>query len=142
VSTPVRRGIYGKLAGDVTLNALLGTPAPGYAKSIYHQQAPDGANHPFVIISKQSGNPTESFGDPSALETDIWLAKGVDHTTSTDTVEAIQARLAVLLNDAALSISGNTLLYLRRESDVEYSETVDGERYAHAGSLYRLVTTD
>jgi len=67
------------------------------------------------------------------------LAKGVDRNTTADTAEAIQARLQTLLNDAALSISGGTLLYLRRESDVEYPETADGVRYQHAGSLYRLV---
>lgn len=142
MSTPVRRAIYGKLAGDSTLNALLGTPATGYAKSIYHQQAPEGANHPFVVFQKQAGNPTEAFGDPSVFENDIWLVKAVDHATTTDTAEAIQARVAVLLNDASLSISGATLTYLRRQSDVDYAEVADGETYKHAGSLYRLQTTD
>jgi hypothetical protein len=84
MSTAVRRALYGKLAGDTTLNALLGTPATGYSKSIYHQEAPDGAS---------------------------------------------------------LSISGSTLLYLRRQSDVEYPEVDNGVRYSHAGALYRLVTT-
>lgn len=140
MSTPVRRAIYGKLAGDTTLNNLLGTPPTGYAKSIYHQQAPAGANHPFVVFQKQSGTPTEAFGDPSAMENDVWLVKAVDHATSTDTAEAAAARITVLLNDASLSISGNTLLYLRRQSDVEYAEVADGESYKHAGALYRLVT--
>lgn len=142
MSTPVRRALYGKLAGDTTLNSLLGTPPAGYAKSIYHQMAPVGAEHPFVVFQKQAGNPTEAFGDPSALENDVWMIKAVDHGTSTDTAEAVQARLAVLLNDATLSISGSTLLYLRRQSDVEYPEVTDGETYHHAGSLFRLVTTD
>jgi len=140
MSTPTRRAIYGKLAGDTTLNNLLGTPATGYAKAIYHQQAPEGANFAFVVFQKQAGNPTEAFGDPSALETDIWLVKAVDRDTSADTAEAAAARVAVLLNDAALSISGSTLLYLRRQSDIEYPEVTDGVFYQHVGSLYRLVT--
>jgi hypothetical protein len=95
-------------------------------------------------MSKQDGRPTETFGDPSAFETDNWLIKGVDRGTSADTAEAIQARLAVLLNDAALSIAGGTVMYLRRRSDVDYPEfpdveIEDGVRYLHAGSLYRLV---
>lgn len=139
MSTATRRAIYGKLAGDTTLNNLLGTPAPNYSKSIYHQKAPAGASYPLVIINKQFGTPTEAFTDPSALETDIWLVKGVNESTSADTVEAIAARCVALLNDSALSISGATTLYLRRQSDVEFPETTDGRSYQHAGSLFRLV---
>lgn len=141
MSTPVRRALYGTLAGDVTLNALLGTPATGFSKSIYHRQAPSGAAFPFVIFQKQAGTPQDAFGDPGALEHDVWLIKGVARDMSADTAEAIQARLITLLNDAALSISGATLAYLRRQSDVEYGETVDGVRYEHSGALFRLVTS-
>jgi len=140
VSTPVRRAIYGKLAGDTTLNGILGTPPAGYSKSIYHQQAPAGAGFPYVLFQKQAGNPTEAFGDPSAIDTDVWLVKAVDRNTSADPAEAAQARIIVLLNDATLSISGSVLLYLRRQSDVEYPEEIDGVQYKHAGSLFRLVT--
>jgi hypothetical protein len=141
MSTPVRRALYGKMAGDTTLNNLLATPPSGYSKSIYHQQAPGGAQFPFVVFQKQAGTPTEAFGDPDAMDTDVWLVKGIDRSSSADTVEAIQARLQSLLNDATLSISGATLLYLRRQSDVEYPEVSDGVTYNHAGALYRLVTT-
>jgi hypothetical protein len=140
VSIPVRRGIYGKLAGDTALNNLLAAPAAGYSKAIYHQLAPSNAPHPFVIFQKQAGNPTETFGDPDALETDVWLVKAVDKNTSADPAEAIQARLIALLNDAVLSISGHDLKYLRRESDVEFPELEDGVRYVHAGALFRLIT--
>lgn len=139
MSTAIRRALYGKMAGDTTLVNLLGTPAPGYSKSIYHQDAPAGAHYPLVIFNKQAGTPTEAFTDPSAFETDIWLIKGIDRSPSADTAEAIQARLDALLSDAALSISGASLMYLRRQSDVEYPETTDGVRYQHAGSLFRLV---
>jgi hypothetical protein len=48
MSTAVRRAIYGRMAGDTTLNALLGTPPTGYAKSIYHQEAPAGVGYPLA----------------------------------------------------------------------------------------------
>lgn len=142
MSTAARRALYGKLAGDTTLNNLLATPPAGYSKNIYHQEAPANAQYPLVIFNRQSGVPTESFGDPSALENDIWLVKAIDRSTSADVAESIASRISVLLNDAALSISGSTLLYLRRQSDVEYLETADGVRYPHAGSLFRLISTD
>ena len=139
MSTPVRRALYGKLAGDNTLTGLLATPASGYSQSIYYQQAPGNASWPLVIFNKQSGVPTEAMGVPSALEEDIWLIKAVDRSPSADVAESIQARLQTLLNDASLSISGGTLLYLRRQSDVEYPETADGVVYVHCGALWRLV---
>lgn len=139
MSTPVRRAIYGRLAGDTTLNNLLATPPSGWSKSIYHQEAPQGAQYPLIVFQKQSGVPTEAMTDPSALENDVWLVKCVDRATSADTAEAVAARVITLLNDATLSISGSTHLYLRRQSDVEYPETTDGVSYKHCGALFRLV---
>lgn len=141
MSTAVRRSLYGKLAGDTTLNNLLGTPAPGFSKAIYHAQAPAGAGFPFLIFNKQSGVPTEAFADPDALETDMWLIRATDKNTTADTAEAIADRVKTLLNDATLTISGATHYYLRRQSDVEFLETVSGERYAHSGALYKLIYT-
>jgi hypothetical protein len=140
VSTAVRRAIYGKLAGDGTLTGMLGTAPAGMSQNIFHNEAPDNAPFPFVIFSKSSGVPTEAFHDPSALETDVWLVKAVDRSDTADTAEAISERIKVLLNDATLSISGAVCLYLRRQSDVEYPELVEGNSYRHVGSLYRLVT--
>jgi hypothetical protein len=139
MSTPVRRSLYGKLAGDTTLNSLLGSAPAGYAHAIYHQQAPENAAYPFVVFSKSSGVPTDTFHLPGAFETDVWLVKAVDRSMSGDTAEAIADRIKVLLNDAALSISGRTLMMLRRQSDVEYPEITDGESYKHVGSLFRVV---
>lgn len=141
MSTPIRRALYGAMAGDSTLTGLLGTAAPGYSQNIYHGKAPQGAGFPFVVFSKSSGIPTDAFGTPGALENDVWLVKGVDRAGSADAVEAVQARLKALLNDASLSISGATLCYLRRTQDVEYPENADGVDYHHAGALFRLTTT-
>ena len=140
MSTAIRRAIYGKLSGDTTLNNLLGTAAAGYTKAIYHLDAPEDCGFPFVVFAKSSGVPTDAFGHPSALETDVWLIKGVDRGGTSDTVESIADRIKVLLNDATLSISGSTHLYLRRQSDVDFPEQVLGVLYRHCGSLYRLVT--
>lgn len=140
MSTATRRALYGRLAGDTTLNNLLGTPPAGYSKSIYYQQAPASARFPFVILNKQAGNPTEAFGAPAAMDTDMWLIKAVDRSSSSDIAESISERIQALLNDATLSVSGTTLTYLRRQSDVDYMETDQGVEYRHAGSIYRLVT--
>lgn len=144
MSTPVRRAIYGKLAGDSTLRNLLGAAAPGFTNSIYHEPVPATASYPFVTMSKSSGLPTPVFGDASAgrdigFETDVWLIKAIDHNATADKAESIADRLKTLLNDAALSISGATMMYCRRDSDVEYSEMDGGEVYHHVGAMYRVV---
>lgn len=138
--TAIRRSLYGKLSSDTTLNALLATPAAGYAKSIYFHQAPADAAFPYVLFQKMSGVPTETFGDPAFMEGDTWLVKGVDRSPSADRVESIAERVNVLLNDASLTIAGTSLLYLRRQSDVEYPEVDDGELYHHCGAMFRVVT--
>ena len=138
MSVAIRRALYGVMAGDTTLNALLGTPPTGFAKSLYYQQAPQGAGFPYVIFQHQAGTPAYAMAE-RAYENDVWLIKGVDRSTNADPVDTIASRLDALLTDGTLSISGQTQLYLRRESDVSYQETVDGVRYLHSGSLFRLM---
>lgn len=143
MSVATRRAIYGKLAGDSTLNALLGTPATGYTKSIYYEDAPTGAGFPYIIFNKQAGTPRYAMA-ANAMDTEVWLIKGVDkmdkaRTLSADGVDNISSRLDALLTDAALSISGKTQLYLRRDSDLDYAEITDGATYRHAGSNFRLI---
>lgn len=141
MSTALRRAIYGKLAGDTTLTSMLGTPPTGYSQSIYYSQAPEVAVYPLVIFNKQSGLATEAMGLPSIFDVDTWLVKAVDHSTSQDGAEAIRDRIVTLLNDAQLSVSGRTVLKLRRETDVEYPEILSGESYPHIGCLFRVLTT-
>ncbi len=138
MSVAIRRAIYGKLAGDTTLTNQLHAAPAGYSKSIYYQQAPEGALFPYVIFSKQSSVPRYSFTS-NMFDSDIWLVKAVDRSDSADVADNIASRLDALLTDASLSISGKTQLYLRRESDVDYPETTDGKTYRHSGSSFRLI---
>lgn len=139
MSTPLRRALYGRLAGDTTLTGLLAAPRAPFSQSIYYQQVPPEAPYPLVVFAKQSGVPTDTFQTPGAFDSDVWLVKGIDRSDTVDTVEAIQARLVALLNDAPLSISGRRLMMLRRQSDVDYPETVANVTFRHAGSLFRLI---
>lgn len=139
-TTSIRRAIYGKLAGDTTLNGLLGDPAPGYSKAIYYQIAPSGSEFPYVVFNKQAGTPMYVFrnGKPG-YENEVWLVKAIDESRSADVAESVSARIDVLLGDASLTISGGSLMSLRRDSDVDYSELDSGVIYKHAGALYRVL---
>lgn len=138
MSVAVRRSLYGKMSGDSTLTAMLGTPASGYAKSIYYEQAPQGAQFPYIIFTKQSGTPSYALS-ARTYDNEMWLIKAVDRSDSADAADNISSRLDALLTDGTISISGRSELYLRRESDVDYSEVIDGQTYRHAGSLFRLI---
>lgn len=139
--TPIKAGIYGKLAGDTTLTNLLAAAPAGYSKAIYFELAPQGALFPHVIFSKTSGIPYYSFKTGGSLyDEDVWMVKAVDKSTASDVCESIAARVDALLQDASLSLSGGlNLRYLRRAGDVSYSETDNGVRYVHRGANYRIV---
>lgn len=144
MSLAVRRAIYGKLAGDTTLTNLLGSPSPRYTKAIYYQLAPDDApasdsGFPYIIFNEQSGTPSYGMASTTVMDNEIWLIKAVGRGDDADPADNVADRLNVLVTDGTLSIAGKTQLYLRRESDLpSYSETVDGQRYIHAGALFRL----
>ena len=95
MSVAVRRALYGKMAGDSTLVGYLGTPPSGYSKSIYYQVAPDGAQFPFIVFSKQASTPRYAFG-ARAYDTDVWLIKGVIRSSGPggDSPDAVQTGAA------------------------------------------------
>jgi hypothetical protein len=138
MSIAVRRALYGKMAGDGTLTGLLGTPATSHNQSIYHDIAPKGSGYPYIVFSQQTGTPRYTLGS-RAFDNDLWLVKGVDGNSDSDPVDAIASRLDDLLTDGTISISARDQLYLRRETDVVYSEVVDGVLVRHHGSLFRLI---
>lgn len=143
MSVAVRRALYGKMSGDATLTAMLGSPPSGYSKAIYYQAAPDGAEFPYIVFNKQASTPRYAIG-ARAYDDDVWLVKAVIRSSgpggdSPDAADDIASRLDVLLTDGTISISARTQLYLRRVSDVDFSEVSDGTLYRHAGSNFRLI---
>lgn len=90
------------------------------------------------MFTKQAGTPSYAL-TARLMDNDIYLVKAIDRSDTADVADNIASRLDALLTDGAISISGRTQLYLRRESDVDYSEVVDGVTYRHAGSLFRLI---
>lgn len=131
---PVREAIYGVLVTDVTLTGLLSNP-----EAIFHQQAPQDAEFPFVAFHKQAGTPRWQF-DAAHIQNDLWTVKGISLGASASIVEDIAARIDLVLTDAALPVTGRSLLYLRRQSDVDYVETSGADTFRHCGAQYRVVT--
>lgn len=131
---PVRQAIYQRLAGDATLIGMLATPT-----AIWHQLAPQDAPLPYVVFHRQSGRPAWTL-NAGGWQDDVWLVKAIDRGDTASRAEAIDARTAAVLNDAPLAVNGRPRLAVFRESDVDYSELLDGGVYRHCGGLYRLLT--
>ena len=130
----LRAAAFSKLNGDGTLTALLATTT-----SIYHRRMPLDAAFPSVIFNKQSGTPMWTFGGPP-ISNQVWLFKAIDKSTSASKAEDIDKRIGTVFTDPVMALSDGTLLYLRRESDVDYEEGSDPDfAIHHVGGLYRVM---
>lgn len=129
-----RAAVFARLNGDQALTDLLATTT-----SIYHRRAPLSAAFPYIIFSKQSGVAEYAFtGSP--LDNQLWLFKGVDRSPASSKAEDINKRICAVLDDPPMVLSDGTLLYMRRESDVDYEEGSDPDQLIHhVGSLYRTM---
>ena len=65
-----------------------------------------------------------------------YFVECIDEGNSANRANDIMARVDVLLNDAALSISGRSTMYLRREQTIERDEEVSGVTYQRVGAVY------
>lgn len=127
-----RTALFAKLNGDAVLTNMLATTT-----AIYHRRAPLGAAFPFIIYQKQSGVPIWAFDGPPIAD-QLWLVRGVDRSAKSSTAEDIDKRVDAILTDAILVLSDGRLMYLRRESDVDYEEGDDPDyQIHHVGGLYR-----
>lgn len=127
-----RASVFAALNGSSALTDLLATTT-----SIYHRRAPFDAAFPFIIFTKHTGVPIWAFaGNPIANQ--VWLFKGIDRGLSSGKAEDIDKQIGVVLTDPVMTLSDGTLLYMRRESDVDYEEGTDPDTLIHhVGGLYR-----
>lgn len=129
----IRQGLYEKL--NV---ALVTTYLPDGSAGIRHAVAPASTRFPYVIFNKQSGIPAQNFGG-NAYDNHVWLVKAVANDTSSSTAEDIAKAIDDLLDFGSITVSGGTLLFLARDSDVDFVETDGDQTYRHHGANYRLI---
>ena len=128
----VETGIYSKLTADTGAGGLMVT-----ATGVYHRVAPAGAVVPYVLFNKQSG--VHEFARAARMWRDyLYLFKIIDEGYSTARAGTLLERIDTLLNDGTITISGYSLMEMRRQSDIEYEEISDGVVYQHVGALFRI----
>jgi len=134
----IRDALYAKLAGASALTALLAAPAPGRSKAIYHQEAPKDSNPPYVIFFRSSGMPDNWTMKHKPDQNEIWVVKAVS-LNQADAAGNICDEIFNALYDAPLAPSGLRTLWCRPETDVDYADVHEGDRWIHLGYNWRLV---
>ena len=135
MSLKIRRALYQKLTGTQAVSSKLATPT-----SVFHEEAPEGAAYPFVIIAQQAKSRTRAFAKATAFETEVWLVKAVDRNTTSDAVDQISEAAESVLANGTLTVTGGTVDDIYPTANVEYIEQEGDQSWRHAGVLYRIVS--
>lgn len=134
MSINVRKGIYSKLTGASAVTSLVST-------RIYQEQAPPGAQYPYIIFSKSAGMKVRAMQTPESVRRDTWLVKAVDRNTTANLADAIASAIDATLDGSTLTVEGKSVIDLYHVGDIEYVEDDGDVQYRHAGANYSLVLT-
>lgn len=132
MAATVRAAIVKVLRDNAALIALLPDD-----EHVYHRSAPQDADYPFVILSKQSGSPEYTFADWH--DNELWTVKGVARAGSAVEADDLDKAIKAALQDAELEIDGQATLLCRRDEDVNYGEIEEGTQVHHAGAMFRIL---
>ena len=125
----INAGLFSALSSGTALIGLLGGTA------IYHLQAPDDKDLPYVVYSWQGGGRT---GEVRNLTDQLEFIRA--YGTTAYQAGAIDAAITTLLDNVAVSVSGWTTCLLHRQDDFESIETLpNGEKVYAMGGFYRVV---
>lgn len=136
MAATLRAAIYQRLKSDPELLGLLGDD------DVYNDPAPAKAKSPYLVFTKQTGNPSWTLGTGRGdhLQQERWMVKAVCSGGSASPAEAVADRVDELLHDAPLVLDDARVLYCRRVSDINYPETDGPTVYRHVGAIYRIDT--
>jgi hypothetical protein len=133
-----REAIFDLLDVSAVTSLLHAAPA-SRSTSIFHEQAPDDAEPPYIIFDKQNGRPDLMTFKDGHEQNDVWLIKAVVRGSAV-TAENIADAIYNAVHDKSVTVNGSPALWLRREMDVDYWEDVEGDRWDHVGFQFRLVS--
>jgi len=128
-SWQLQQAVYGALSGNAPLAALLGGPR-------VYDDVPHAAAYPFVTMGQTSssdfGTATED-GEEHILSLHIWSAAG-----GRGEAQVLMGAIRDILHNAALTLSGHTLVNLRQQF-ADIRREADGITI-HGLVRYRAVT--
>ena len=107
----------------------------------YNTVAPNEAESPYVLFSLQSMNRDDWAFDGEGCEA-LYLVKVVFQSGWPHAQEAVDTQIIAALHDQTLTVSGGTNIYIRRQTDIRYSEEIGGRRWWHCGGSYKIICND
>lgn len=134
-SAGIETWIYEQLSGDAAVATLV-------SDRIYSYLAPQTAEMPFVVFAPQGASVVVSDarrGRP--VHQSLYVIKAVGSGSGRGSLYAIEESIrAVLLSEPQALVEGAVqLLSCWREQGIDYVEVVEGKRYDHVGSVYRIM---
>ena len=121
-------GLYSALTGTAITTALGGT-------SVYHLQAPDGQDLPYVIFSWQGGGQTNLV--PKLTDVVEFIRV---YATSAAQAGTIDTLIQTALDNAPLTVTGWSNILIQREDEYETVENLpSGEFIYTVGGMYRII---
>lgn len=130
----VDAAIYSSLSGDATLTAI----ATG---GVWRMVAPEGTSGTFIVYQLIGAlNDSHTFKTDQRITSLRYQIKAIQKGNSAVDARSAIARVDVLLNDAALSVTPFSLLSCRREAPIpDMLERLNNEEvYQHVGVTYLI----
>lgn len=130
-SAPIKRALVRQLRASAPLTAVI-------VGGVHEKVAPRKAKYPFVTYARIAAPYEYAWGLLSieaVFDVFAWAENPVDAQT-------VDQLVANALNDAALSVDGQTLLLCRRVADLEGDPDIDarGRRIYQVGGTYGIQT--
>ena len=120
----------------------------GYATAVYYQKAPANAVTPYVIFNRVAPGPVKRpVLGALVLEDDLWQIEAVTEESNHTTLGPVELGQDILEDcetaiGETLTISGNTVEYCKRVSDIPgYPEFVNNRHVFHEGFNLRTQTS-
>lgn len=128
----VGAAIIARLLTDPTLTALM-------PDGVFRDIGPSSKSR-FVVVSQTSHEDHYQFGGPAWEILLYTIQARVRDTTGAD-VNTAKARIHTLLQDAALTVTGYTLMRLQRTIDLRYADIDPDDndaRWQYGGGVYEI----
>jgi hypothetical protein len=125
--------VYATLAADTGaggVSTLLGG-------RIYPQRVPQNATLPACLIQLASATPTNTTGGRRVFKTALVDVHLIAEGMSMDSLDDIADRIDAVLQNAAGTKDGATIVELVQDSEQEYTEDDAGKVFMHSVQTYR-----
>jgi len=129
----IEQMLYSTLDSDATLKQR----APG---GVWRGVAP-GVQGTWVVFSLVSELDVYTF-DIRAMVEAFYQVKAIAPGESSAPAWSAAERIETLLTDKPLTMTGGSLLMIRRQQILSLTETDGGEQYQHAGGIYAITVQE